>query len=266
MHTSHSAHAAMEVPTECSYESAVTAASYGMSRGAAQNADRLSLSMADVATMPRSSHPLSTGGPDLRRRVYVSVFAALAVLGIVSCSSSDGATPPHKNTTAVSPTTTRARTTPPKTTLDSLAGYTPEQVQAYQEALLAFRRSQVVHARVFAAGEATPRALMLLKSVEFDASSDWALLKTLSSVHYTLTGYDFPISNPQPTRIALSKNGSGSVTITMCTDPRGLREHYPNGRIFRPPRNGHPYKQSVVMSRFSGGPWKGSTGKKLGPC
>lgn len=197
----------------------------------------------------------------MRYRRYLHVCAVLAVLGMAACSSSHRIAPPPKTTAAVSPTTTPTETTP-----DPLADYTPVQVQAYQEALVAFRKSQAVHASVFAAGKATPQALAQLRTVEFDATSDWALLKTLASVHYTLTGYAFPISNPHPTRIALSRDGSGSVTIIMCTDPRGLREHYPNGRTFRPPGNDRAYQQSVVMSRFPEGSWKGSTGKKLGPC
>jgi hypothetical protein len=218
----------------------------------------LSLSMADVATMPRSSHPLSTGGPDLRRRVNVSVFAGLAVLGIVSCSSSDGATPPHKNTTAVSPTTT-----PPETTPDPLAGYTPEEVQAYQEALAAYRHFQSVKAHVYAVGRATPQALRQLKSVEFGSlwPADWQFLKTIDLAGITLSGYNLPLSKEVPARVVLSQDGTGSVSIKMCTDPRGIREHYPSGKVTPLPGNNQPSGETVTLDRFPDGPWKLSTAK-----
>lgn len=194
----------------------------------------------------------------MRYRRYLHVCAVLAVLGMAACSSSHRIAPPPKTTAAVSPPTTPTETTP-----DPLAGYTPVQVQAYQEALTAYRHFQLVKAQVYAVGKATQLALTQLKSVEFESlwPADWQFLKTIDLAGITLSGYDLPLSEVAPARVVLSQDGSGSVSIEMRTDPRGIREHYPSGRVAPLPGNSKPSGQTVTLDRFPNGPWKLSTSK-----
>lgn len=212
----------------------------------------------------------------------MSKLVAVVVVGIfavTACSSGDGAQQPPKtspsSSTATAPNT--PSTTKPTTT-DPLAGYTPLQVQAYQEALGAYKHYREVVNRAFAGTSVSPDVLARLRSVELDTYGDWRALKLLSSAQFTIvgTGWVSPFTNERPTRIVLGKDGSGSVSITMCVDSSGIREHYPpgtvgfpHGRTFVPPGKHGKVSQTVVMDHYPDGPWKFSnrtTGKEVSAC
>jgi hypothetical protein len=199
----------------------------------------------------------------LRHLVATAVLVALT-FALAACGSDDDPTP------LPAPTSTTPSSSPSPTTPAWESKYTPEQIQAYNEALARWESYEQRAEPIWAKGKVTPAAKALFK--EYWVS--WAVpLNRLT--FYEQVG-DKVVGVPKvlwsrASKVANFSGGGISVTIQQCIDPSTIEVKHAPGAQVQEQKQG-PYIRRISLTKAGAtsyrvnGLFDVTSGKKVKPC
>lgn len=158
------------------------------------------------------------------------------------------------------------RTPVSDTTSEELAGYSEDEVTAYNEAVAAAKRNLRVGFEVYREGVATPAARRDLAAVYSGEmlENEWETLREMEEAGDHLVGLA-RVTSAEPMRILVSDE-AGTVDLRVCVDRSRVRVAEGGGdgafRLQSPERAAF----KLTLDRDSSGVWRVSSGEETGRC
>ena len=147
-----------------------------------------------------------------------------------------------------------------------LAGYDPDEVAAYNDAVAALNRNLRVGLAVYHEGLATPAAYRALSSVYAgdELADEWENLRNMDAANGYLDG-SASVVWTKPIRILVSDEG-GTVDLRACIDRSQMQAYTHDGGAIG---NDDAFKRAaftVTVDLGEGDTWRVSGGEESGTC